>query len=381
MASLRSIAAERRTMSFLTLQSVSKSYGSVRALDDVDLSVERGGRTAIVGPSGSGKTTLLRIIAGSEALDSGRLTLDGEVLAEGPASLPSYRRRIGIVAQDGALFPHLNVADNVGFGLRRGDLERTARIHDLMAMVDLDAALLRRRPDQLSGGQQQRVALARALAPKPRLMLLDEPFSALDTALRVSTRKATAALLDAAGVTTILVTHDQGEALSFADQVAVMRLGQLPQIGAPRDLYLRPRDPMIAEFLGDAVILPADVADRWAVCAVGRIPVDSDRRQNGAQIMLRPEQISLTPIDRAAPALDDRLEGAIGQIVETDFGGASCTIIVELMSDSVPSNDIGGSSTARRRLALRKSPLDVPAIGTPVRLSVAGDAHVFTDAR
>lgn len=276
-------------MSFLTLQSVSKSYGSVNALNDVDLSIERGGRTAIVGPSGSGKTTLLRIIAGSEAPDSGRLTLEGEVLAEGAASLPSYRRRIGIVAQDGALFPHLNVADNIGFGLARNDPYRAARVRDLMAMVDLDAGLLRRRPDQLSGGQQQRVALARALAPKPRLMLLDEPFSALDAALRISTRKATAALLDAAGVTTILVTHDQGEALSFADQVAVMRLGRLPQIGAPRDVYLRPRDPMIAEFLGDAVILPADVADGWAVCALGRIPANSGQRRNDAQIMLRPE--------------------------------------------------------------------------------------------
>ena len=368
-------------MSFLTLQSVSKSYGSVKALDAIDLSIERGGRTAIVGPSGSGKTTLLRIIAGSEAPDSGRLTLDGDVLAEGPASMPSYRRRIGIVAQDGALFPHLNVADNIGFGLPRSDLERTARIRDLMAMVDLDSALLRRRPDQLSGGQQQRIALARALAPKPRLMLLDEPFSALDAALRVSTRKATAALLDAAGVTTILVTHDQGEALSFADKVAVMRLGRLPQIGAPRELYLRPRDRMIAEFLGDAVILPANVVDGWAVCALGRIPVDSDQRRSGAQIMLRPEQVSLTPIGDAAMAQDDRPEGAIGQIAETDFGGASCTMTVELMSDSLPSNDIGDGSTARRRFALRKSPLDLLAIGTRVRISVVGDAHIFSDAR
>jgi iron(III) transport system ATP-binding protein len=368
-------------MSFLTLQSICKSYGSVRALEDIDLSIERGGRTAIVGPSGSGKTTLLRIIAGSEAPDSGRLTLEGEVLAEGPSSLPSYRRRIGIVAQDGALFPHLSIADNIGFGLPRSDLNRAARIRDLMAMVDLDATLLRRRPDQLSGGQQQRVALARALAPKPRLMLLDEPFSALDTALRVSTRRATAALLDAAGVTTILVTHDQGEALSFADQVAVMRLGRLPQVGSPRDLYLRPRDPMVAEFLGDAIILPADIADGWAVCVLGRIPVNSNQRREGAEIMLRPEQISLTPIGNAAAAQGNRVEGALGEIVETDFGGASCMITVQLVNDSYASNGIGGGPAARRRrVTLRKSPLDLPVIGSLVRTSVAGDAHVFAEA-
>ncbi len=213
------------------------------ALDGIDLGVAAGSRTAIVGPSGCGKTTLLRIIAGFEAPDSGRVALGGRVLSEGPDAMPAHHRGIGFVVQDGALFPHLSVAANVGFGLNRNEPRRAERIAELMDMVELDAALLPRKPDELSGGQQQRVALARALARKPQLMLLDEPFSALDTGLRDTTRKSVARLLSGAGITTILVTHDQPEALSFADQVAVMREGRLPQVGTPRALYLRPQGP------------------------------------------------------------------------------------------------------------------------------------------
>src|SRR5262249_1277687 len=246
-------------MNLLELQGIRPRYGEVTALDHLNLSVPAGSRAAVVGPSGSGKTTLLRIIAGFDAPDAGKVVLDGQVLTEGAKAVPAHRRGIGYVAQDGALFPHLSIADNIGFGLSRRDPARDTRIAALIQMVELDPAMLRRRPDELSGGQQQRVALARALAREPRLMLLDEPFSALDTRLRASARKAVARVLSAARMTTILVTHDQSEALSFADQIAVLREGRLLQVGTPRELYLRPKDAMIAEFMGDAIVLPARV--------------------------------------------------------------------------------------------------------------------------
>ncbi len=341
-------------MTALELRSVCKAYAGVTALEGIDLAVERGSRTAIVGPSGSGKSTLLRIIAGFEAPDAGQVLLDGALLADGPAMVPAHLRGIGLVAQEGALFPHLSVGDNIGFGLDRREAGRAARIAELAAMVGLDTAMLARMPDQLSGGQQQRVALARALARRPRLMLLDEPFSALDTNLRTSTRKAVTDLLGAAGITTILVTHDQAEALSFADQVAVMRDGRLLQAGTPRELYLRPRDRLVAEFLGDAVIVPARIACGWAECALGRIAVRGATRTS-ACVMLRPEQISLSPVAVG--------HSAAGSVTEVDFGGAVCTVTVNLPCGTV--------------LVLRRSYVEAPSVGAPVWITVAGEAHVF----
>ena len=366
-------------MSFLELQSVRKSYGTVAALDGIDLSVPAGSRTAIVGPSGCGKTTLLRIIAGFDAPDAGRVTLGGQVLADGSQAMPAHRRGIGFVVQDGALFPHLSVADNVGFGLHRKEPRRAERIAELMDMVELDAALLRRKPDELSGGQQQRVALARALARKPKLILLDEPFSALDTGLRDTTRKAVARLLSGAGITTILVTHDQPEALSFADQVAVMHEGRLPQVGAPRALYLQPRDRIIAEFLGEAIVIPALLADGWAECALGRIAVDDHRRRGPAQIMLRPEQVSLTE----APGGSAKASGpdtSFGEVMEIEFGGSVCTLSLRLLNDvntaRIGSNDRTESDVP---LLLRRPSNDVPPVGAIVRIAIVGSAHVFAD--
>ena len=354
-------------MSFLILRAVTKRYGSVVALNAVDLSVTAGSRTAIVGPSGSGKTTLLRVIAGFEALDAGRVTLAGEILADGPDTIPAHRRGVGVVMQDGALFPHLSIPDNIGFGLARGSSSRARRIAELMRMVELDVAVSDRRPDELSGGQQQRVALARALAREPRLMLLDEPFSALDTGLRASTRKMVADLLTGAGITTILVTHDQAEALSFADQVGVMGNGELLQAGQPHELYLRPRCPMIAEFLGEAVILPALLADGYAVCALGHIPVDHPQKHGAATIMLRPEQISLTPAKPNAAAV---LNVACGEVVDIDFGGAICTVYLRLTNTAL---------RPTRTLVLQCARIEVPAIGTTVHIAVSGTAHVFED--
>ncbi|MDB5563251.1 MAG: transporter ATP-binding protein [Hyphomicrobiales bacterium] len=346
-------------MSFLELRAVRKRYGNVAALDGIDLRVEAGSRTAIVGPSGSGKTTLLRIVAGFEAPDAGSVSLGGEVLADKLSFVPAHRREIGIVAQDGALFPHLNLADNIGFGLPRGDLGREQRIADVMHMVDLDLSMLKRKPDQLSGGQQQRVALARALARRPRLMLLDEPFSALDTGLRLSTRKAVADLLAAEGITTLLVTHDQAEALSFADQVAIMRDGQFPQVGTPRELYLRPNDAMIAAFLGDTIVLPATAANGSAECLLGRIRLADAERNGPLQIMLRPEQVVLTRIATADAALGD----TVAEVVDSDFGGAVCTVTLR----------IAGQPT----LSLRQPSVEQFEPGCLVRIAVAGEAHIL----
>ncbi|ANM12690.1 ABC transporter ATP-binding protein [Rhizobium leguminosarum bv. trifolii] len=343
-------------MTLLTIENISKRYGPVQALKDISLDVQAGSRTAVVGPSGSGKTTLLRIIAGFEQPDVGRVTLDGEVLADGLATVPAHKRGIGIVSQDGALFPHLSVAENIGFGFERGAADREKRIVELLDMVELDRGMLVRRPHQLSGGQQQRVALARALGRKPRLMLLDEPFSALDTGLRENMRKAVARVLQAAGITAVLVTHDQEEALTFADQVAVLREGRLIQAGSPQSLYLHPRDRETALFLGDAVLLPAIIRNGLADCALGRVAVEGNR-QGKAEIMLRPEQI------RVVADEGDRRYG--GRVVEVEFGGAVCTVAVSLDGVALPPILIKTSSVA------------LPSRGDLVRLDIAGKAHIF----
>ena len=361
----RSARHEGTPVSLLDIRAVYKSYGSVTALDGVDLGVSAGSRTAIVGPSGSGKTTLLRIIAGFEAPDAGKVLLDGQLLADGPDAVPAHQRGIGYVPQDGALFPHLSVADNIGFGLARRALQRDRRICELMDMVALDPALSSRRPHELSGGQQQRVALARALAQRPRLMLLDEPFSALDTGLRAATRKAVAQLLSVAGITTILVTHDQAEALSFADQVAVMRDGRLAQVGRPRDLYLRPADPATATFLGDAVVLPARLEGGLADCALGRITVGDRQRTGAVLIMLRPEQLQLEEIPAAGPAAASG-NGCLGRVLEADFCGPVCELTVRLSGDpTVPP------------LRVSSPGVQAPGVGATVRIKVIGQAHVF----
>ncbi|MBZ9695428.1 MULTISPECIES: ABC transporter ATP-binding protein [unclassified Mesorhizobium] len=359
-------------MSFLELGNLHKHYGPVAALAGVNLNVASGSRTAIVGPSGCGKTTLLRLIAGFEAPDQGRIVLDGQELANGGAAVPAHRRGIGVVAQDGALFPHLTISDNIGFGMARDDDRRAERIVELAYIVGLDKAILKRRPHELSGGQQQRVALARAMAMKPRLMLLDEPFSALDTGLRASMRKAVAELLEAAGITTILVTHDQAEALSFASQVAVMRDGKFSQVGTPRELYLKPKDRMIAEFLGDAIILPASISGGFASSPLGRIAVDAPDSRDVARIMLRPEQIGLKRTSREG--MSGTSDMPFGEVTESEFAGSTCTIAVRLLNNSDPPDAaaIGGTP-----LILRKSGMDAPAVGEIVRLTVSGKAHVF----
>jgi iron(III) transport system ATP-binding protein len=345
-------------MTFLKLDSLRKTYGAVAALAGVTLCVASGSRTAIVGPSGCGKTTLLRLIAGFEVPDAGAILLEGEVMADAQGQVPAHLRNIGIVAQDGCLFPHLSVADNIGFGLKTDREARHVRAAELMEMVGLDRGMLLRKPDQLSGGQQQRVALARALAREPRLMLLDEPFSALDTGLRVATRKAVTEVLSAAGITTILVTHDQQEALAFADQLAVMRAGQLAQVGTPREVYARPVDAATASFLGEAIVLPAQVKGSLAHSALGALPVEAGDLEGNVNILLRPEQISV----QRAHDQDLVANGTIGDVA---FGGSTCD--TQVMLD--------GNEALSFRLDIPNR--DMLTVGDRVAITVSGKAHVF----
>jgi iron(III) transport system ATP-binding protein len=279
----------------LRVAGVTKSFGSVKVLKGVDFHVELGQTAAIVGPSGCGKTTLLRVIAGFEAPDQGSVSIGDRVLTGPGRSVSAHRRRLGYVAQDGALFPHLTVAQNIGFGLSGRTSRNRVRIEELLALVSLDRSYLDRRPHELSGGQQQRVSLARALAPSPDLVLLDEPFSALDTGLRVATREAVAKALAAQGVTTILVTHDHAEALSFADRVGVMLDGKLRQYGRPAVVYRAPVDTAVAQLLGDAILLPAVIRSGTAECELGVIATDSIAPDGPASIVVRPEHVRLVP--------------------------------------------------------------------------------------
>jgi iron(III) transport system ATP-binding protein len=281
----------------LELRTVSTSYGDTRALDAVDLCLPRGAIAAIVGPSGSGKTTLLRVIAGFERPDRGEVALAGRTIAGPDVWVPPHRRGVGYITQDGGLFPHLTVARNIMFGFPSADrstrIRTRARVHELLDLVALPHDVAGRRPDQLSGGQQQRVAIARAMARNPAIMLLDEPFSALDTRLRAVTRRAIAEILAASQTTAVLVTHDQAEALSFADNVAVMRDGRLIQAGHPFTVYTRPADLDTAEFLGDAIILDAQLTGSLATCILGDVPVRRPPAQGPVKLLLRPEQVQV----------------------------------------------------------------------------------------
>jgi iron(III) transport system ATP-binding protein len=321
-------------MSLLSLTAVSKRYGAVRALDRASLSIEPGTLTAIVGASGSGKTTLLRLIAGFEAPDEGSIAFD-ELQIAGPLRMvPPHRRGIGLVAQEGALFPHLSVGGNIGFGMEsRSDL---AGIDALLTAVELDPAIRKRMPHELSGGQQQRVALARALARRPKLMLLDEPFSALDAGLRSNMREMVKQRLQAEGITGILVTHDQQEALSFADQLAVLEEGRVVQAGSPRELYLQPRTEMLAKFLGDALIIDAMVKASEVETPLGRVRVPRATRDGKARIMLRPEQVRLVPWSEGTPTAEIVSASFEGPITVVRFRANGSTFTLKVPSADAP---------------------------------------------
>lgn len=272
------------------VEQVRAAYGDREVLHDVDLDIGPGERVSVLGPSGSGKSTLLRVIAGLHPAVGGRVVIDGQDVT----SLPPEARGIGLVPQEGALFPHLDVAANVGYGirgLRLRQAHRDPRVRDLVDVVGL-GALLRRRPHELSGGQRQRVAVARALAHEPRLVLMDEPFSALDAGLRQQVRDDVAQILRDRGVGVALITHDQEEALSLGERVAVMRDGRIVQHGTPREVYTTPVDTWTARFLGEALVLPAEARTDRATCALGDVALATPA-QGAVQIILRPEQITL----------------------------------------------------------------------------------------
>ncbi len=343
----------------LTITGVTKSFGATPVLRGIDLEVPAQSLTAILGPSGCGKTTLLRLVAGFADPDDGVIAFDGEPVFRPGRSTPPQRRRVGYVPQEGALFPHLDVDANITFGLPRAARRSRDRVEELLALVDLDHDVRGRYPHELSGGQQQRVALARALAPRPSIVLLDEPFASLDAGLREGTGRAVAQALRAAGATGVLVTHDQGEALSLADQVAVMREGRLVQIGTPDDVYASPVDTGVAEFVGAAVVLPAVVHGELADCVLGTIQVRPGSAQGAVQALIRPEQVELQA--------DGSLGGVPARVVEVSYFGHDAAVRLDLMA----------GTPAAPQIVARVTGGDTPAPGSVVHLTVHGCVPVY----
>jgi iron(III) transport system ATP-binding protein len=267
-------------------EGVEKVFGRTRAVDGATLRVAAGRLVALLGPSGSGKTTLLRVIAGFEEPDAGRVAIGGRPVAGGGAWVEPEHRRIGMVFQDGALFPHLSVEGNVGFGATRRE-----RVGECLELVGL-ARRARSFPHELSGGERQRVALARALAADPEVVLLDEPFASLDAGLRDSLRAEVTEILRTAGTSALLVTHDQAEALSLAGTVAVMRDGRIEQVGTPEEVYERPRSRWLAEFLGEADVLPGTAGGGVVECELGRFGAAPDLAGR-VNVVIRPESVAI----------------------------------------------------------------------------------------
>jgi iron(III) transport system ATP-binding protein len=305
---------------------VTKRFGEKTALDDVSLELESGTMLALLGPSGCGKTTALRLISGFERPDAGSIEVNGRRVASASSMIPPERRHIGLVFQDLALFPHLSVRQNVAYGIRR-DPDHAVRIDELLEMVGLGADG-ERMPHELSGGMQQRVALARALAPRPEVLLLDEPFSSLDQAMRTQLRAEVRQILREARQSAIFVTHDQGEALTVADKVAVMTRGQVLQVAAPEIIYAEPATPYVATFVGVSNLVPAEVDAGMASTRFGdaRLIGESARLSQGSALcLLRPEHFSVQEAPDG-PASPDGLE-----VIDRRFSGSE--ILLELRSD------------------------------------------------
>ena len=312
-------------MSTIECHRISKSFGNSRVLEGLDLDVPDGAVVTVLGESGSGKTTLLRLIAGFERPDTGTITIGGRVADSVRQFVPSERRRIGYVAQEGNLFPHLTVARNIAFGLGRRE-RSTGRVEELLRLVGL-GGLGRRYPHQLSGGQQQRVALARALAPRPQVMLLDEPFSSLDASLRSSLRFDVMRILREQRATTVFVTHDQQEALSVADLVGIISGGRIRQFATPEALYAHPIDPAIARFLGEANIVTGTAAHGAVGTALGQLSLANGHSslEGPAVVLIRPEQISLRPLASHRPEPGQ----ATGRVIHREYYGHDCVVLVD----------------------------------------------------
>jgi len=352
-------------MTYLRLSGVQKSFGGESVVKNVDLAVARGEFLTFLGPSGCGKTTTLRMIAGFETPTQGRVHIDGQDVT----ALPANRRNIGMVFQSYALFPNMTVAGNVGFGLRvarKPSLEVNARVEAMLALVKLPE-LASRYPYQLSGGQQQRVSLARALAPSPRILLLDEPLSALDARIRVALRDEIRGLQRKLGITTIFVTHDQEEALSMSDRIAVMNGGSIEQIGSPSEIYNSPRTRFVASFIGTLNLVDSRVLDGAAgVVEIDGQPMTTRKRIDGAQkgdlrtVALRPEAMRLGPGGDGRNTLHGVIEDVafLGAVVRLRVRLALSTIAVDTFND--------GSGR-------------LPSSGEPITINFAYDDLILLD--
>jgi sulfate transport system ATP-binding protein len=336
----------------LEIRGISKAFGRFPALKNVSLKARDKEFLALLGPSGSGKTTLLRVLAGLETPDSGEVRFDDEDFL----SLPVRRRKVGMVFQHYALFRHMTVAQNIAFGLnvrprseRPSKSEVADRVAHLLSLVQLEG-LQKRFPSQLSGGQRQRVALARALAIEPRMLLLDEPFGALDAQVRRDLRRWLRELHDRAGVTTVFVTHDQEEALDLADRVAILKDGELVQLGAPSELYEAPANPFVYDFLGAACRLPGEVAEGRLRIADWETAAPKGAPQGKVEIFFRPDEVAFAPADGAGLAAEVRGAAARGPKVRVD-----CLIEGRLMELEVHGRD--APAGVAPGLALRVKPL------------------------
>ncbi|WP_448151931.1 ABC transporter ATP-binding protein [Castellaniella caeni] len=339
----------------MILSQIRKRFGPTEVLRGIDLAIPQGSVLALLGPSGCGKTTLLRLIAGFDPLDEGQIAFGERIVASPTVFVPPERRGIGYVPQEGTLFPHLTVEGNIRFGLPRQD-GRRQRVEKVLALTGL-AGLGKRYPHELSGGQQQRVALARALAPGPSLVLLDEPFNALDLDLRRSMCEEVVRVLRQTGTTTVLVTHDPGEAFAVSDQLAVMQAGRIMQCARPEAVYWKPASPAAARLTGATLCLPGALTDdQTATCALGAIALhpESPRPDGNASILIRPEQVLWSAQGPGIPA-------TVGY---RSFRGDHTLIGVDL---------------AELCLDLRVPSLSAPALGASGYLRVQGACMAFDE--
>ena len=338
----------------LSLQQINKSIAGNQVLKNLNLEVKEHEFLAILGSSGSGKTTLLRLISGFDSPESGQIQIGGKSVFSEQSSISAEERRVGFVPQDAALFPHLSVAKNIEFGLNKMPAAlRAQRVAELLQLVDL-VGFEERMPHQLSGGQRHRVALARALAPKPQLILLDEPFSSLDAELRVRLREDVRTVIAKTGTTAILVTHDQEEALSIATRVAVLRDGEFAQIGIPSEIYQAPADVEMATFLGDSVIINGVVKDDKVVTDLGLL-TSLNKVANGAtgRVAIRPENFYLQPNPNGE-----------GEVIGRQYFGHDALVEVKLPKLVIQARANGPFA---------------PEIGMKVTVWVRGQVNFYTD--
>lgn len=336
----------------LSIRGVSKTFpGSGTVLDRIDLTVPAGSSLALLGPSGCGKTTLLRIVAGLMEPDAGSVSVGERILTDGRTIVPADKRRVGMVFQNWALFSHLDVARNVGFGLARGERKKSERIDEVLDMVDM-TEFAGRSTESLSGGQQQRVALARALAPRPGVLLLDEPFSNLDATLRTVLRREVRTLLTELGVTSIFVTHDQEEAFILGDRLGIMNAGSIVQVGTPVQIYERPVDRWVASFVGEANFVRARATgDGSAITDLGPVRLTGAQERSGPiDVLVRPEQLCLHHTAPDAPhdphnVIDDSTGGSSGAVSMTvtsvEYLGHSTRISLDHDGDRLVARESG----------------------------------------